>query len=301
MTLRAGHWASLLALVVLWGSSYLMVEIALTAWRPAEIAGLRILTAAAVLLGAMLARGERLPAGRGHWGLLAAIALIGNCLPFFLISWGQQRVESGLAGILAASTPLFVLVMAHFALDDERFNLRQLAAFGIGFAGIVVLLGAESLAALGGSPERLLSQLAILGGSVCYAAATVTARRLPTASPVVTSTGVMLIASVTMAPFIASGLTIGDKISAPAAAAVGFLGLFGTGVASIVYFRLVAQAGARFTSLLNYLVPVWAIGLGAAFLDEKLRWSSWFGLILLLGGLILISKSVIIPSQSDNE
>lgn len=299
MTLRAGHWGLLLALVVLWGSGYLMVEIALTTWRPAEIAGLRIVTAAAVLLGVMLIRGERLPAGRAHWGLLIAIAAIGNCLPFFLISWGQQQVESGLAGILAASTPLFVLVMAHFTLADERFNLRQLAAFGVGFAGIVVLLGADSLAALGGSAARLLSQLAILGGSVCYAAATVLARRLPAASPVVTSAGVMLVASLVMSPFIGSGLAIGGEFTPPAAAAVAFLGLFGTGAASILYFRLVAETGARFTSLLNYLVPVWAIGLGAVFLDENLHWSAWFGLILLLGGLILISKSVMIPGQID--
>jgi len=295
VTLRPVHWLALLSLVALWGSSYLMIVAALQVWRPAEIAGLRIVTAAVVLLLAMLARGESLPTGWRHWGLLASIALIGNCLPFFLISWGQQHVESGLAGILAASTPLFVLVMAHFMLDDERLSWRQLSAFTVGFAGIVVVLGPDSLAALGGSTERLMAQLAILGGAMGYGAATVIARKLPATSAVVTSAGVMLAATVFMAPFVRTGIGTPGPVTWQGAAAIGFLGLLGTGVASILYFRLVAETGARFTSLLNYLVPVWAVGLGAAFLGEKLPLSSWLGLVLALGGLILISKSAIIP------
>lgn len=301
MTIRPVHWILLFSLVALWGSSYLMIEVALRTWRPAEIAGLRIAMAAVILVLAMLARRERLPTSWRHWGLLIVIALVGNCLPFFLISWGQLQVESGLAGILAASTPLFVLVMAHFALDDERFAPRHLGAFAAGFAGIVVLLGPDSLAALGGSVERLLSQLAILAGAACYAAATVIARKLPAASPLVTSAGVMLAGSVAMSPFIRSGLDIAVPVSWQAVVAIGFLGVLGTGVASILYFRLIADTGARFTSLLNYLVPVWAVGLGVAFLGEHLPLSSWLGFILILGGLILVSKSVIMPIQTDKK
>ncbi len=298
MSVRPEQWALLLVLVAVWGSSYLMIEIALTAWRPAEIAGLRVMTAAVVLLVAMRLRGERLPRDGRHWALLAAIALVGNCLPFALIAWGQQQVESGLAGILAASTPLFVLLMAHVALEDERLGASQVLAFGVGFAGIVVLLGPDSLAALGGSTGRLLSQVAILGAAAGYAAATVIARKLPEASAVVNSAGVMLAATIFMSPFVWAGPATGP-VSWRAAGAIGFLGLLGTGMASILYFRLVAETGARFTSLLNYLVPVWAVGLGALILDEHLPLSSWLGLILVLGALILVSKSAIIPMQTD--
>ena len=205
MTVRGSHWALLLALVALWGLVLPDDRTGVTAWQPTEIAGLRIATAAVVLLVAMVARGERLPRNPRHWGLLALIGLVGNCLPFVLISWGQQQVESGLAGILAASTPLFVLIMAHYALDDEPLARPQAVAFGVGFAGIVVLLGPDSLAALGGSTERLLSQLAILGAAAGYAAATVIARKLPETSAVVTSAGVMLTAAVFMSPFVGSG------------------------------------------------------------------------------------------------
>ncbi len=300
MTVRPSQWTLLLVLVALWGSSYLMIEIALTAWRPTAIAALRIMTAAAVLGVAMRVRGERLPRDGRHWALLAMIALVGNCLPFVLISWGQQEVESGLAGILAASTPLFVLLMAHVALEDERLGASQLLAFGVGFAGIVVLLGPDSLAALGGSTGRLLSQLAILAAAAGYAAATVIARKLPRASAVVNSAGVMLAATAFMTPFIGAGAATGP-VTWQAAGAIGFLGLLGTGIASILYFRLIAETGARFTSLLNYLVPVWAVVLGAVILDEHLPLSSWFGLILVLGALILVSRSAIIPIQTDKK
>ena len=282
------------------------IAFALTVWLPAEIAGLRVATAAVALAIAVFLRGERLPSDWRHWRMLGVIAVIGNCLPFFLISWGQQYLESGLAGILTASTPLFVLIMAHFALDDERLGPRHMLAFALGFAGIVVLLGPDSLAALGGSGTRLMSQFAILGAAACYGSATVFARKLPEASAVVTAAGVMLAASLIMTPFIAEGAAAFGADAAAfgadvwtAAAAIGFVGVLGTGIASIIYFRLIAETGARFTSLLNYLVPVWAVALGAVVLGEQLPVFAWLGLFLVLGGLIVIPKSGMIARQND--
>ncbi len=101
------HWCVLLCLVFLWGSSYMMVEIALVMWRPEQIAGLRIVLAAIVLLAVAIFGHRSLPRDRRSWAYFLVIAIVGNCLPFFLISWGQQHVESSLAGILAASTPLW--------------------------------------------------------------------------------------------------------------------------------------------------------------------------------------------------
>lgn len=289
--IRPRHWAALLGLVTLWGSSYLMVEIALAVWSPPEIAALRIGAAALILLPAVLLGSSRLPRSARAWAWYLLIALIGNCIPFFLISWGQRYVESGLAGILAASTPLCVLLLAHYLLPDERLQARQGVAFLLGFGGIVVLIGPDSLAALGGSGNRLLGQLAVIGGAFCYALATVAARFVPTAHPVVTSAGVMLAAALSMGPWTAAG--IGTGLSAPPAAvgAIAFLGLLGTGAASILYFFLVAQTGARFTSLLNYLVPIWAVGLGGAVLGESLPASAWFALAMILGALYLMGRS----------
>lgn len=298
MTIRPVHWFVLLCLVFLWGSSYLMIEIALRAWLPEQITGLRIVLAAIVLLVSATFSRSSFPREWWAWAYFLAIAVIGNCLPFFLISWGQQQVESGLAGILAASTPLVVLILAHFVLPDERLGRRQVVSFMLGFAGIVVLMGPDSLAALAGSGDRLLAQLAILGGAVCYATATVIARRMPPVSPLVTSAGVMILASGLMAPFIVDGAATLPAAAGPAVFALGFLGVLGTGAASILYFYLIAQAGARFTSVINFLVPVWAITLGAMILGEKLPISTWLALILILSGLLLISRSDDIAPRS---
>ncbi|RMF98360.1 MAG: DMT family transporter [Gammaproteobacteria bacterium] len=297
MTARPRHWLALLSLVVLWGSSYLMIEFALRAWRPAEIAGLRIAAGALVLLVAVRAGRHRLPGGWRHWAWFLGIAVIGNALPFYLISWGQQGVESGLAGILAASTPLFTLLLAHWLLDDERLEARQALAFVAGFSGVAVLLGLDSLAAVGGGGLRLWSQLAILAGAACYAVATVAARFMPPAHPVVTSAGVMLVAALLMSP---AGYTAVQAIPATpwaSLAAMLFLGVLGTGAASIMYFYLIAETGARFTAQLNYLVPVWAVLLGKLVLDEPLRWSSLLALALVLSGLYLMRHSAAPPRR----
>ncbi len=291
MRIKPLHWAALLGLVMLWGSSYMAIEVALRAWPPVEIAGLRIAAAAIVLLGAALVSRKRFPRGPRAWGWYLVIAVLGNCVPFFLISWGQQALESGLTGILAASTPLFTLVLAHWVLDDERMRASQAVACVLGFAGVVILLGADSLAAIGGSGARLLSQLAVLGGALCYAAATVGARFMPAAHPLVTAAAVMGLAGVLMAPAGLSGAALLPSVTPAELLAIGFLGLFGTGVASIWYFYLVAQTGARFTSLLNYLVPVWAVGLGRVALGESIPLAAWVALALILGGLFLMRNS----------
>lgn len=280
-------WAGLLGLVVLWGSSYSLVKVALAALLPRQIAGLRILSAAAVLAVALAVTRQRLPAGLRAWRLCAAIAILGNCLPFFLISWGQTRLESGLAGILAATTPLCVLVLSHFLLHDERLERRQLAAFLLAFGGVVTLLGAESLASLGGSLARLTAQLAVLAAAACYGLATVLARLMGGQHPVATSAAVMGIAALAIAPVGLPGLPPPASLSGPVLAAIGVLGVLGTGAASVLYFHLVARAGARFVSLLNFLVPVWAVGVGYTVLGEKLPVSAWIALALILGGVVL--------------
>jgi drug/metabolite transporter (DMT)-like permease len=283
------HWAILLVLVALWGSSYLMVAVALTVWSPAQITGLRVFSAALVLVVAMLVGGKTFPRDLRTWAYLLGIAIIGNCVPFFLISWGQQGIDTGLAGILAGSTPLVVLVLAHFLLDDEPMTRRQVGAFALGFMGIVVLMEPDSLLVPGKDAGPLLHQLAVLGGAVCYALATVAARLMPRRNPVVVSACVMLLASGIMGPYSFEAAAVFSSAPVPGTviAAIGFLGLLGTGVASILYFYLITETGARFTSYLNYLVPVWAIGLGAVALGESVRVSSLLALALILSGLLL--------------
>ena len=291
MAIRPLHWLALFGLVVLWGSSYLLIELALVSWRPEQLTGLRIALAACVLVAFMFVRRGRFPRRPGIWGYFLLIAVIGNCLPFFLISWGQQQVESGLAGILSATTPLLVLILAHFTLPDEPFRRGHLVSFLLGFGGIVVLMAGDTLFAGEQTGQRLVAQLAIFAGAFCYAVATVIARRMPLVSPIVTASAVMLLAGVIMTPFSVAGAGLLQDAAPSALLALLLLGTLGTGAAAILFFYLINQTGARFTSLLNYLVPVWAVLLGSVILQEELRLSTWFALILILSGLIFISRS----------
>jgi len=287
MNAKASWWLVLAALTVMWGSSYLLIEFALRGFSPPQLAGIRITLAAAVLLLFAVFSGDKFPRDKRRWIYLAGIAIIGNCVPFMLIAWGQQNVESGLSGILVAVTPLCVVALGHFFLPAGRLAPTQMAGFAMGFGGVVLLMGPESLLALGGNSTQLISQLAILMGAFCYAISTIITARMPAVRPLVASTAVMLIAAFVMLPATLSVVPTLTSVPFAALAAVAILGVVGTAVTAILYFWLIARAGARFTSLFNYLVPMWAVTLGIVVLDETLRISSLFALILVIGGVLL--------------
>jgi len=275
----------------MWGSSYLLIAIALKGFTPSQLASIRIGLAAIVLMLVMLLRRDAFPRGRTAWMYLTAIALIGNCIPFTLIAWGQQHVDSGLAAILAAATPLCVVGLAHFLLPEGRIGKQQLFGFVLGFGGVVVLMGPESLLAMRGDAVGLLSQLAVLGGAFCYALATVITAKMPEQNPLVASAVVMLIAGSLMAPISVSAITLFGEVPADALFALFVLGVMGTALTSILYFWLVARAGARFTSLFNYMVPMWAVMLGVLVLDEPLRVTAIMALAMIIVGVVLSQRS----------
>ncbi len=149
----------------------------------------------------MRARGLALPPPGRRWLPFAALAILGNCLPFYLIAWGQQFIDSALAGILIAIMPLATLVLAHFFIAGERMTApRARSGFATGFAGIVVLMGPAALAGLGGSPVKALAQAAVLAGALCYAGNSVLARRTIATDFLVASTAVLIVAAALMVP-----------------------------------------------------------------------------------------------------
>jgi drug/metabolite transporter (DMT)-like permease len=294
--LRQGpaEWGLLLALVALWGSSFMLVRVSLDAFTPVAVTAGRLLIGAGVLLVVLLATRRRLPGGWRVWAFFGAMAVIGNALPFFLIAWGQATIPSGLTGILMAVMPLVVLVLAHFFVAGERLTPRRLAGFALGFAGVLVLTGPEAWAALVGREAALLSQLAVLGAAVCYGVAAIVARRGPPLNAVVTAAAVLSIAGV----LVGLGLLAGASGRGAAAAvhhpvgllpglALAALGALSTGLATVVYFTLVARAGPTFLSLINYLIPVWAVVLGALALGERLPARAFAALGLILAGVVL--------------
>ena len=291
------HWLLLLALVAMWGSSFMLVKVALQAIGPLHLVAGRLVIGAAVLAALLLALGRRWPQGRRMWGFFLAMAITGNALPFLLISWGQQGIDSGLAGILMAVMPLTTLVLAHFLVADERLSGARVGGFLLGFLGIVVLIGPEALLEVSGEGTALLSQLSVLGGAICYAANTVIARRRPDCEPISAAAGVMLLAAGVMlpaawafgGPLPFAGLPVAALPPGPLFA-LAALGLVSTALATVVYLKLVTLAGAGFVALINYLIPLWAVLVGMAILDERPAWTALLALGLILAGVALSEK-----------
>jgi drug/metabolite transporter (DMT)-like permease len=276
------EWAALLTLVVVWGSAFLLTDVALAGYTPATLVAGRLFIGAGLLLLVVMASGQRLPRSRRQWGVILVMALMGNVFPFSLIAWGQQTVPSGMAGILMAVMPLVVLVLAHRFAGD-RITAGRAVGLLVGFAGVVVLLGPT---VAGSSVGSTAGQLAILGAAVCYGINVMLARLLGGTPAVVAAASVMLMANV----FVLPAAVVGDVSSMPtmsATLALLALGVFSTALGSLIYFRLVVNAGPVFLSLINYLIPVYAVLAGALFLGERLPEQALIGLALVLSGIFI--------------
>lgn len=273
-------------LVALWGSAFAFAKIAVETVAPEWTMAGRLAAAALLLLPlALVAR--RLPLRPGAWGWFAALALVGNILPFLAISWGQQHISSALAGILIGFTPLATLLIAHLALKDERITPWRAAGFLIGFAGLVIVLGPSALGNIASGSDRIMGQLAVLAGAICFACNNVLARRMPDMPVLAKSSGVMLSGAL-IGTLLAAAMTPPvDLAGASPASLFGIagLGIFSTGLAAVVFFRLVDKAGATFVSLTNYLVPVFAAIAGYLIFGETLQERVLVGLALILAGI----------------
>lgn len=283
---HAGDWLALAGLTAMWGSAFLFTELALAAFAPSFIVAGRIVLAAGFLSVLLVARGLRLPRNARDWLPMIGVALFGNVVPFHLVTWGQQHIASALAGVLMAMMPLFVLTLAHFLVPGGRLTGFRVAGFVAGFLGVGVIIGPEALTGIEGNMS-LLGALAVLGAAFSYAVSTIIARLAPLARPLVLAVGMLLVGSLVTAPAALTMLPAPDSLSLSAAAAMLFLGVLSTGYATVLYYRVVQGPGPAFLSLVNYLVPAWAVLAGALFLGESLPPAAYGGMLLILAGIAL--------------
>ena len=240
----------------MWGSSFLLTKVAVAAIAPTDLVAGRFILASATLVIVLLATRRRLPRSARLWLFFLAMALMGNCIPFWLITWGQQKI-----GQRAGRHPHG----DHAAYDGDAGPLLRrrrapqrfkAAGFLLGFVGIVVLMGPRSCSNSRAAARSCLSQLAVLGGAVCYAVNTIIARHRPESDALVAATGVALVACAITTPAAAlTGLPDPGEIPAVAAAALAVLGIVSTATATVVYFKLIALAGPSFLAFINYLIP----------------------------------------------
>lgn len=283
------QWSMLVVLSILWGGSYFFVEIALLEWSPLLIVAVRVAIATVVIWGVVLAAGLPIPQTRSAWMALLWMGLINNVVPFLLIVWGQKEIESGLAAILNAAAPIFTVIVAGIWLKDEPLTRSKLLGAALGLIGVVVLIGPSALA---GISANLVAQLAVLGAALSYAFAGVYARRFPRMGidPIVAAAGQLLMSSLVLIALALTFESPGQLLESSARTwmAVALMAVFSTALAYILYFRLLATAGATNAILVTLLIPVTAILLGTIILGERLEWGHFLGMIVIGLGLSVI-------------
>jgi drug/metabolite transporter (DMT)-like permease len=279
-------WGLLLGLSVLWGGSFFFNQVALAELPPLTLVLGRVMLAAAILWGVMRLRGLAMPRDRAIWRAFFAMGLLNNAIPFSLIVWGQSHIASGVAAIMNASTPLFTVLLAHWLTQDERLTAGRVIGVALGLAGVAAMMGG---AALGGTGASVAGQAACLAAAVSYALAGIYGRRFRALGvrPLATATGQVTASSLILLPLALLAdrpWTLAAPGTATLLALVGVAAL-STALAYVVFFRLLASAGATNLLLVTFLIPVTAILLGVMVLGETLLPRHLLGMALIGLGL----------------
>jgi drug/metabolite transporter (DMT)-like permease len=289
MKMSNAAWVMLVVLSILWGSSYFLIEIALEELPVLALVALRLLLAALVLWLFVLFSDARIPRDARTWGAFAVMGLLNNVIPFSLIVWGQTEISSSLASILNATAPIFAVVVAALFLKDEPVSAGKIAGVMLGFLGVVVMIGPDAMRSLG---DSVLAQLAVVLAGLSYACAGVFGRRFHArgSAPTVSAACQVSMSAFILVPvvFATGGLAGLEHTSATAWSAVASLAILSTAVAYLLYFRILALAGATNLMLVTFLIPVTAILLGTLLLHESLHVSEVLGMLLIALALVAI-------------
>ncbi|MEU9004639.1 DMT family transporter [Streptomyces sp. NPDC059982] len=273
-------------LSVVWGFSFLLIKVGTEAFAPFQVALGRVFFGALALLAVLLVRRERLPRGRRTWGHLTVAALLLNTAPFSLFAYAEQTIPSSLAGICNASSPLWGMALSLVALSEDRPTRRRFAGLGLGFLGVLTVLGAwQGFAGIDGKGTALA-----LLASLCYPIGWIYVRRTLAGTPgsPVALTGAQLMVSTLQLAAVSALFT-----PAPAAfplwptLAVAALGALGTGMALQMQYGLVTEIGPTTAQMVTYFIPVIATAAGVLVLGEQLHWNTPVGAAVVLAGAAL--------------
>ena len=285
------EWLMIIILAIIWGGSFFFVAVAVKEMPPLTIVWCRVGMAAIILLGFVTLTGRKMPSSGAFWGAIFIMGVLNNMIPFSLIVWGQTHIESSLAAILNATMPIFSVILAHFMTREERLTVSRTAGILVGWIGVAVLIGIESLQGFG---VHIVGQLAVLGAALSYAFAAIFGRRFRHLDPIVVAAGMLCGSAVMMTPLalvVEQPWTLTPGV-ATWAALIG-LAFLSTSIAYIIFFKVLATAGATNVSLVTFLIPASAIFLGVVFLGERPGWNAFFGMGLIFIGLAAIDGRLV--------
>ena len=286
-------YAMLFCLVVMWGSAFAALKISLETISPLNVMSLRLIIGSITILLFFLILNKKLPISLNFWLWSFLIGFLGLSLPFSIIAWGAQFISSSLVAILMGINPIITLILSYILLKDRSFNLRIILGIFSGLFGIILLVGLNSIYNLTINDNFFIGQIAVLGGTFSFALASVIIKNAPIENSFERSLSSLICGSII-------GLLIlyfsGDRslyytqISIKSITSLILLGVFPTGIATLLWFKIISLKGPLFLSLVNYLIPVWALLIGIFFLNEKINFVIGFGLIFITMGIWLIEK-----------
>jgi drug/metabolite transporter (DMT)-like permease len=287
--MKVRDWLTFSILGLVWGSSFLWIKLAVREIGPATLVGFRVLIGLIGLAVVVAARRPSVPRDRRTLAILGVLGITNTALPFILISWGEQYIDSAIASILNGTVPLFTIVIAHLALHDDRITAPRIVGLITGFLGVVVLmsrdLGAETQAG------SLLGQAAVLAAAFSYAESSVFARRnLRQVDPVVQAFLPLIAAdSVAWVTALASEGSLQIPRLPITWLALAWLGLLGSCLAYLLYFHLIHAIGPTRATMVTYVFPVVGVILGVVFLGERADWHLAAGALLVALGIVVVN------------
>jgi drug/metabolite transporter (DMT)-like permease len=287
--MKLKEWGAFILLALVWGSSFLWIKIAVEEIGPFTLVAFRLLFGVLGLLAVMGLQRRTFPRDRRTLLAYLFMGTVNTAIPFVLISWGETKIDSGLAGILNSTVPLFTIVIAHFWLHDEKITLPRIVGLVVGFVGVVVLVSRDF--GPQGVHGNLWGQIAVIAAAVCYATAITFSRKyLRNQQPVVQSTMVSLFADV----LIWLSIPIAEpSFHLPALPktwiALLWLGLLGSCTAYLLFFSLINAWGPTRASVVTYTFPITSLVLGVLFLNEIVDWRLLAGTALVVGGILVLN------------
>ncbi len=277
-----------IVLALIWSSSYLAIKVGILSIPPLTLVAIRMIIGTFVLLIVLRLWSLTLPTDLQSWAILLVSGLMGNIIPFSLISYGEIHIDSGLAALLMGIAPVVTVLLAPLIHPDEVLNPKIIAGITIGFLGLVILIGPSALQGLG---AHVTGQLAVLAAALCYAFTTLFTRKYAKLPALVMAAGSMLIGTVIIvvtAGIAEAPLQNGLIFDRSMLAAI-YLGLFPTALATLIYFYLVPKIGAARMSQVNFVVPVAGALIGAIFLHEAISPNMIVALLLILLAVFLVT------------
>ena len=286
MNLVKSNWFLLILLSAIWGGAFTLNKMALDTFTPEVIVAGRLISGSVFLVALIYFLYKRFSINLAQVNYYLFMSLVGIVIPFIAIITGQKNIDSAMAGILMATMPISTILLSHLFLDDEKMNKQKFIGFIISFLGVFILIYRDDLFIDNSISETFESQLLVILGATLYAFAAIYGKKYKITDPLSASTGTILFATFFMTIYLIfidqskpsySNLLLDMNIL--------LLGVLCTAIATVIYFQILQSEGASFISMMNFLIPLWAILFGIIILNDQFSWNYILGLLVILFGI----------------